>query len=203
MDEDGMTMKCSVYCGASLDGFIAGPGGDIEWLHRPEYSDPVDAGLTYEAFISTVDVLVMGRNTFEKAMSFGRWPYQVPVVVLSTQALEVPANLRDKVSVMDASPPEIVAQLAAQGARHLYVDGGITIQRFLQARLIHEITVTYIPLLLGAGISLFGSTGIESPLKLLEATAFANGFVQVRYSVESAVQPVLPEDGPSLAGGSG
>jgi dihydrofolate reductase len=79
----------------------------------------------------------------------------------------------------------------------LYIDGGATIQRFLQAGLIHEITVTYLPVLLGAGIPLFGSTGTEAPLTLLQATSSDNGFVQVRYKVENAVQPTLSPDLPS------
>jgi dihydrofolate reductase len=203
IERDNMTMKCSVYCGASLDGFIAGPGGDIEWLHRPEYSHTEQAGLTYDAFITTVDTIVMGRNTFDIALSFDRWPYQLPVIVLSSRSVDVPDHLRGKVRIKSAHPRDLVAELAAEGARHLYVDGGITIQRFLQARLIHEITVTYLPILLGAGIPLFGSTGVETPLKLIEVTAFQNGFVQVRYSVQNAVQPALPQDGPLLAGESG
>lgn len=189
-----MTVRCSVYCGASLDGFIARADGDIEWLHRPEYSTSEKAGLSYEAFICTVDTLVMGRNTFEKVLTFKEWPYEIPVVVLSTRTLDVPRHLREKVRLKASSPQELVDQLASEGRRHLYVDGGITIQRFLQARLIHEITVTYIPVLLGGGISLFGSTGIETPLKLLEATPFSNGFVQVRYKVENAAQPAVPAD---------
>lgn len=189
-----MTIKCSIYCGASLDGFIARPDGDIEWLHRSEYSTSEKAGLSYEAFISTVDTLVMGRNTFEKVLTFAQWPYEVPVVVLSTRTIDIPPHLEGKVRQKASPPLELVEELAGEGKRHLYVDGGITIQRFLQARLIHEITVTYLPILLGAGISLFGSTGIETPLKLLEVTPFSNGLVQVRYQVENAVQPAHAAD---------
>jgi dihydrofolate reductase len=195
-----MNIKCSVYVGASVDGFIARPDGDLEWLHRAEYSTSEKGGLSYETFISTVDALVMGRNTFEKVLTFKEWPYeQTPVVVLSTRALGVPERLRGKVRVESCPPTELVARLASEGAKHLYIDGGVTIQRFLQARLIDEITVTHIPILLGAGISLFGSTAIELPLRLLESTAFSNGFVQVRYKVQDAAQQQVPADGPRAA----
>jgi dihydrofolate reductase len=52
-----------------------------------------------------------------------------------------------------------VLQLTARGVRHAYVDGGITIQRFLQAGLIRRLTITRVPVLLGEGIPLFGVTG--------------------------------------------
>lgn len=195
-----MTIKCSVYCGASVDGFIAKPDGDIKWLHRPEYAAAGATGLTYDEFISSVDGLVMGRHTFEKALSFPEWPYKLPVVVLSLTLREVPSHLRSRVKLREGSPNDIVQELANQGHQHLYIDGGITIQRFLKARLIHEITVTYLPILLGAGISLFGSMGVETPLTLIQAVSSSDGFVQVRYRLEKAAQQVVPADTASRRG---
>ncbi len=181
-----MKTKCSVYIATSVDGFIAKPGGDIDWLHRPEYAASEMKGLSYENFISTVDALVMGRKTFEKVLSFSSWPYEdTSVIVLSSRELFVPDHLQGKVSVRSGTPEQIVSQLASEGKGHLYIDGGITIQRFLEARLIHEITITQIPILLGEGIPLFGPTGIEQSLCLTEAIASENGFVQVRYEVQS------------------
>jgi dihydrofolate reductase len=182
-----MGIKCSIYIAASVDGFIAKPGGDIEWLNRPEYSAEDMKGLSYDDFISTVDALVMGRNTFETALSFESWPYEgTPVVVLSSRGLAIPEHLHEMVSVQSGPPEHIVSQLESEGKKHLYVDGGITIQRFLKAGLINEITITRIPILLGEGISLFGSFGVELPLRLIAATPSNNGFVQVRYEVPSA-----------------
>jgi dihydrofolate reductase len=182
-----MSIKCSVYIATSVDGFIAKPNGDIEWLHRSEYSEAVLEGLSYDDFISTVDALVMGRNTFEKVLSFGSWPYEgTPVIVLSSRELDIPQHLKGVVRAKSGSPTELVSMLESEGRQHLYIDGGATIQRFLQARLIHEITITRIPVLLGAGIPLFGSLGIEVPLRLVAATSSDNGFVQVRYEVTSS-----------------
>ena len=175
-----MTIQCSVYCGASVDGFIAGPNGEIDWLHRPEFDTASTTGLVYDEFISSVDAIVMGRGTFETVMSFKTWPYTLPVVVLSSTLRELPGDLRGKARLSGGSPEEIVQQLAAEGHRHLYIDGGQTIQRFLRARLITDITVTYLPILLGVGIPLFGSIGIEAPMKLVQATS-KDDIVQVRY----------------------
>jgi dihydrofolate reductase len=181
-----MTVKCSVYIAASVDGFIAKPGGDIEWLERPEYAAEDINGLRYEEFISTVDAIVMGRHSFKKVLEFPNWPYEgTPVIVLSGKGLPIPDHLKGKVRGLAGPPEHIVSQLASEGKKHLYIDGGITIQRFLEAKLIDEITITRIPILLGSGIPLFGSAGAEQQLRLIEAVASPNGFVQERYAVQS------------------
>lgn len=179
-----MDTKCSVFIAASVDGFIARPDGNIEWLHRPEYECPVLRGLTYDEFMTTVDALVMGRKTLDKVLSFPEWPYEnTRVVVLSRGEVVLPPELRDHVDVLAGDPLLIVAQLAAQGLKHLYIDGGQTVQAFLAAGLINEITITRIPVLLGKGIPLFSQLGGELNLSLIDSSASDNGFVQSRYQV--------------------
>ena len=121
-------MKASVFIATSLDGFIARANGDLDWL-------PADGGEPhgYDEFIASVDALVIGRKTYETVLAFEIWPYgQKPVFVLSTRAL-APAPTGAVVERMSGDPAGIVSQLAERGVRHIYVDGGITIQRFLQA----------------------------------------------------------------------
>lgn len=147
-------------------------------------------GTSYDDFISTVDAHVVGRGTFEKVPTFDGWPYEGrPATVLSSTRSSVPDHLAGKVR-LDAGPPrEIVSGQGSEGHEHLYVDGGITVQRFLAARLIDEITITRIPIILGDGIPLFGSTGVEQPLRLIDAVKPENGMVQERYEVQSSAQP--------------
>ncbi|HLR31503.1 MAG TPA: dihydrofolate reductase family protein [Fodinibius sp.] len=178
-------MKCSVYIATSMDGFIAKSDGDIEWLLRSEYDDAGNLGLVYNEFISTVDAIVMGRHSFEKVLTFDEWYYEgTEVIVLTTQDLIVPAHLTGKVRFESGTPQEIVTKLAEEGKKHLYIDGGITIQRFLEAGLINELTITVIPILLGSGIPLFGNGGKEQPLELIEVFTSENGSVQKRYRVK-------------------
>ncbi|RNC85880.1 MAG: dihydrofolate reductase [Balneola sp.] len=175
-------MKCSVYIAASLDGFIAKPDGDIEWLDHPDYIlKDKNEDFGFYTFMDSVDALVMGRHTFEKVLSFGEWPYEKPVVVLSSKLNSIPGDLEGKVIPMSGSPKEIVAQCAERGFNHLYIDGGKTIQQFLNAELIDVITITKIPVLLGDGIPLFGKTEKDIYMELISCTQYENGFVMVVY----------------------
>ena len=127
----------------------------------------------------------MGRKSFEKVLSFPTWPYEgVSVIMLSSRDIEMPDDLRGKVTVDRGDPKEIVSRLESAGIMHLYIDGGSTIQRFLQSGLITDITVTQIPILLGNGIPLFGAIDVEIPLNHVETTSSSNGFVQSRYQVQ-------------------
>ena len=131
-------MTASVFIGTSLDGFIARPNGDLDFL-PPGGGEPHG----YDEFIASVDALVIGRKTFEKVLTFDAWPYGGKrVVVLSSRPVNLSAAVGGVVEQMAGSPAEIVSQLAASGADHLYVDGGVTIQGFLRAGLIQRLIIT-------------------------------------------------------------
>ena len=179
-----MNLKVSVFVATSIDGFIARKKGELDWLDAANatVTDGEDCG--YHAFMETVDVLAMGRKTFEQVLSFGEWPYgQTSVVVLSRDPITFPAQLPNTVTHSSEEPRALCARLSREGAIHLYVDGGKTIQRFLAAGLIDELTVTLIPIILGEGISLFTSVPEDVHLKHMRTVAFEFGFVQVQYSV--------------------
>ena len=172
-------MKASVFIATSLDGFIARADGALDWL-------PAGGGEPhgYDEFIATVDAIVIGRKTFETVLGFDQWPYgTTPVVVLSSHpaALTAPAGAR--CDFMRGDPPEIVARLKARGMKHLYVDGGMTIQRFLEAGLIQRMIITRIPVLLGCGIPLFGALSHDIRLDHVTTRSFSSGMVQSEYLV--------------------
>ncbi len=176
--------RCSVYIAASVDGFIARADGDISWLHREEYAKGGVPGLGWEEYISNVDALVMGRQTFDKVRTFGTWPYEgTPVVVLSRRGVDIPPELKGSVSVDAGEPRQIVERQHALGRHHLYIDGGATIQAFLADGCLDELIITRIPVLLGGGIPLFGPLDQDIHLQLTGIDAAPNGFVQERYRV--------------------
>jgi dihydrofolate reductase len=130
-----------------------------------------------------VDVLIMGRRTFEKVLTFGGWPFSKPVIVLSSGSVYVPPELSTSVETMSGTPGEIVARLAARGMRDAYIDGGATITRFLEAGLIQRIIITRIPVLIGSGIPLFGPLSRDIRLKHMETRTYRSGLVQHEYEV--------------------
>jgi len=151
-------VRCSVFCAVSLDGFIARKDGALDWLKPAEDTlSPADTGFT--AFMEAVDVVVMGRNTFEVVLGMAPWFYPKPVYVLTTRPLVVPARLKGKVESGRHTPEELIALMERRGAKRLYIDGGKTIQAFLRAGLIDDLVVTQIPVLIGEGIPLFGPLG--------------------------------------------
>jgi dihydrofolate reductase len=172
-------MKASVFIATSLDGFIARPDGALDWL-------PADGGEPhgYDEFIATVDAIVIGRKTFEIVLAFETWPYGTkPVVVLTTKPSTLKPPAGAVCDFMTGTPVEIVARLSARGMTHLYVDGGITIQGFLEAGLIQRIIITRIPVLLGNGIPLFGPLSHDVRLDHVATRAFSSGLVQSEYIV--------------------
>ncbi len=195
-----MKPKCSVYIGSSLDGFIARKDGSFDFLDfdspnerasdersndsGAEDSDAEDYG--FAEFMSDVDLLLMGRHTFEVLLTFGEdeWIYgDTPLTVLSSTLgpEAIPAHLEGRVKIASGEPAEILEELAEKGVQHVYVDGGITVQSFIAAGLIDEITIGIIPVLIGDGIPLFGPLGSDVRLQHIGTRSFPSGLVQVKY----------------------
>lgn len=180
-------MAGHVFIATSLDGRIATPAGGVEWLDVPDApvlpdGTPDDAG--WHDFISGVDALVMGRGSFEKVRSFDvPWPYEIPVVVMSSTLRTVPDELADRVEISSLAPADLVAHLAERGWRELYVDGGKVISSFLAAGLVESLTITQLPVILGAGIPLFGDEIDTTWLELVSSRSLSNGMVQTRHRV--------------------
>lgn len=176
--------RCAVFIATSLDGFIARRDGSLDWLDRANALVPADEDCGYAAFMAGVDALVMGRATFEVARGFPAWPYgERPVYVLSRSVRGLPPGTPASVSLLDLPPEEVVRLAAEAGHRRLYVDGGATVQSFLAAGFISELTITVIPILLGAGIRLFGELPADVHLEHLATKAYPFGFVQSRYAI--------------------
>ncbi len=174
-------MTASVFIGTSVDGFIARPNDDLDFL--PEGGGEPHG---YNEFIASVDAIVIGRKTFEKVLSFEAWPYgEKRVVVLSSRPVDLSAVRGGVVEQMAGSPGEIVSDLAARGVNNLYIDGGITIQRFLRAGAIQRLIITRVPVLIGDGVPLFGTLPHDIRLRHIATRHYSSGLVQSEYEVAS------------------
>lgn len=169
-----------IYIATSLDGFIATKDGGLNWLSEIPNPDQSDFG--FAEFMNGIDAIVMGRNTFEVVTSFGIWPYEKPVFVLSNTLQAVPEEFTDKAEIIQGKPSEVMQTLNDQGYKNLYIDGGKTIQSFLKEELIDEMILTRIPILLGEGIPLFGKLEQAQLFEHKKTEVFNNALVKSCYT---------------------
>jgi len=184
-------MKCSVFIATSVDGFIAKEDGSVDWLQSSGKSDvnlgdQADMGMNDYMF--SIDCMIMGRKCMDKISSMNltpeQWPYgETRIIVLSNTITQAPENLKGKVEMYSGDLNALISKLESEGYSHAYIDGGTTIQSFINLKLINEITITRAPILLGTGKSLFGKTFKDIKLEQAKAIAFPNDFVQVNYLV--------------------
>ena len=178
-------MNLSVFCGVSVDGFLARPNHTLDFLHTGE-QEPHG----FEEFYGSVDVVVIGRKTFEVVLTFGEWFYgKKAVVVLSSRLMDFSSVKGGNVRQMSGDPAKIAGELNASGFKHAYIDGGITIQRFLAAGLIDRLVITRVPVLIGEGISLFGPLPQDVSLNHVATRCYKGGLVQSEYEIGRNATP--------------
>ncbi len=180
-------MKVSVFCGVSVDGFLARSDDALDFLSSGE-QEPHG----FNEFLANVDVVVIGRRTFEVVQRLGHLALygKKQVVVLSGRSLDLSMVKGAIVEQMSGEPAEVVEQLNGRGFKHAYADGGITIQRFLAAGCVDRIVITRVPVLIGAGVPLFGSVPRDIPLRHVATHSYPGGLVQTEYEVEA--RPAKP-----------
>src|SRR5215472_8688716 len=166
----------------SVDGFLARRDDTFDFLLAGEQ---VPHG--FEEFLASVDVVVMGRRTFEVVLKLGHLATygKKPMMVLSSRPLDSSTVKVGVVEQIPGEPTEIVKQLKSRGFgfKHAYIDGGITIQGFLAAGLIDRMVITHVPVLIGEGVSLFGPLSHDIRLRHVATRSYAGGLVQSEYEV--------------------
>ena len=173
-------MRTTVFIACSLDGFIARQDGSVDWLPDPEEGEDFGFG----EYVGDTDVLVLGRATYETVLGFPVWPYgERTVVVLTHDPDPVLERAAETVEFDRGTPEEILERLEQRGFRHAYVDGGRTVQAFLNAGCVDRLVITRVPVVLGTGLPLFGPTEREIPLRHERTRSFPNGLVQSAYTV--------------------
>ncbi len=175
-----MNKTNSVFIATSIDGYISDKNDELDWLHYIPNPDSIDMG--YGKFTNRIDAIVMGRTTFETVCGFDiAWPYKKPLFVLSNTLLELPESYKTKAELVKGSLTEILEQIHKKGYHRLYIDGGTTIQSFLNEDLIDELVITTIPILLGGGSRLFAELTHELKFEHVESKEFLNDIVQSHY----------------------
>ena len=171
-------MQISLFIAHSIDQYIAAKNSDLDFLSLVE-SPGEDYG--YLSFIEKIDVVIMGRKTFEKILSFNiEFPHSnIKCIVLSSQKLN---DLPKNVELYSGSISTLISTLESEGYKEIFIDGGAqTIHEFLKLDLINNFILSSIPVLLGEGIPLFLTGYPTQNLKLIKSQSFASGLVQNHY----------------------
>jgi len=167
--------RISVYVAHSVDGYIADAEGSLDWLFRLAGTE--DYG--HAEFMAGIDGLAMGRGTWDFIAEEPDLPFEGRPVYVFTHRAAAP---RDGVTFWARSPDEAVAGWQAAGLTHVYVDGGRLISDFLDAGYVDDLTLTVVPVLLGAGSRLFHEIPSLTALRLVSSTPYPNGIVMLRYA---------------------
>lgn len=169
-----------VFIATSMDGYIADKDGKVNFLET--FPAPPGDDMGYAEFMSGIDAIVMGRNSFETVLVFNiPWPYSKPVFVWSNTLHALPESLPFNVSIVRGTVEEILQTIHPKGYKTLYIDGGKTIQSLLACDLIDEMTITTVPVILGDGISLFGKVDGMKKFIGISSKVYPNGLVQNMY----------------------
>ena len=176
-----MQQKNIVFLGKSIDNYIAGKNGELDWLEMIPNPDQLDMG--FNDLMNEIDAIVMGRTSFETVLGFDiDWPYNKPVFVLSHSLKEIPENLKDKVTLLQGKEIDVLETIHQKGFKTLYIDGGKVVQNFLKQDLIDELRLTTIPIILGDGIPLFDVLPKSLEFEHIKTEVFYNQIVQSCYS---------------------
>lgn len=169
--------KVSIYIACSIDGYIARSDGDLEWLH---YGHSGDEDYGFKEFTRTIDAVIMGRNTYEVVAGFDEWAYKGKRVIVLSRTLK---NVRNEAELFSGELTELLAKLYDENITHVWIDGGVTVSKFLEAGLVDEMTISLIAMVLGSGIPLFGAMNQEHKCRLLSTHSYPSGLVQLKYEV--------------------
>ena len=177
-----MTNRVRVYLACSLDGFIAGADHDLAWLHRDHSAPgdlPADAdALRFEPFLQQIGAMLMGRTTYDAVVAMGVWPYgELPVLVATHRPITpTRASVRSVTGPVDRLIDEARREA---GDQDVYLDGGDLVQQALNAGLVDELTLTFVPVILGKGVRLFDHLRGSIGLQFVAHRSFEQGMLQV------------------------
>ncbi|HET9713452.1 MAG TPA: dihydrofolate reductase family protein [Pyrinomonadaceae bacterium] len=172
--------KIIVHIATSADGYIARPDGDLEWLT----SRPAPKGFYgINAFMKSVDTMLLGRKTYEASLSMGaKFPSKDRYIVFSRHAR--PADAPSNVEFVNDEIGPFISSLRQQPGKDIWLmGGGELIASFLDEHAIDELVISMVPVFIGDGIPLIARRHRHTPLELHSVERFENGVVQLHYRV--------------------
>lgn len=172
--------KIKLYIATSLDGYIARPDGNLDWLFK--YPMPTGTEYGYKDLIDSIDVMVMGGRTYREILKIDSiWPYKdKKTYIVSRHTTETQENIEFVTQNIISKITELKNE---QGRDIWLVGGGELISILLNAGLVDELQISYIPIILGAGIPLLPNNPKESNWKLINSTTYESGIIKLDYNI--------------------
>ncbi|SMB97115.1 dihydrofolate reductase family protein [Deinococcus hopiensis] len=168
--------RVTVFLGLSLDGYLAREDHTLDWLSLVQTDPPEDTG--YTTLMSSIDVLVMGRQTYDVALTFPSWPFVGKRVVVLTHRRLEPEHGEE---AFEGPLEYLIERLGREGHQHVYLDGGNVVRQGLQRGLVSDLTLSWVPVILGSGIALFDRGLPEQRWTLTNSRVFPSGLFQATY----------------------
>lgn len=170
--------KIKLYIAASLDGYLARPDGDIEWLTG--FPNPSKSDYGYMDFLKTIDIVIMGGRTFYDILAMDvKWPYEKQTSYIVTRK---PEQSSDNIKFISENVIQTISELRNQSGKDIWiVGGGELIAMLLNENLIDEMILFHVPLMLGNGIRLFPSQSKNIQWELKDSKAYDSGILEVKY----------------------
>lgn len=168
--------KISIYIAISIDGYIARQDGGLDWLDRVGGFNE-DYG--FQKFLQSIDALIIGRKTYEVAVTVPD-PYPGKRVIVLSNSLQ---SVRKDMELYRGEVSALLTKLHSEGVKHIWVDGGATISQFLSSKAVDTMTLSVIPTILGSGIPLFHTMNTEISWRVISSQAYPSGLVQLKYEI--------------------
>ncbi len=171
--------KIILYIAVSIDGYIAGPEDNLDFLSIVE-SPPEDYG--YSNFVSTIDTVVMGRKTYDKVLGFGiEFPHKGRECYVITKTRQ---GSDEHVKFWNDDPCALIKNIKMKAGKDVFIDGGgVLVNTLMQENLIDRYILSTIPVMLGNGVPLFKPGRPFQKLKLIQSQTFPSGLIQSWYEV--------------------
>lgn len=166
----------SIYIAVSIDGYIARKNGELDWLDRVGGYDE-DYG--FQQFLNSVDTVVLGRKTYEVAITVPD-PYPAKKVIVLSNSL---TSVREGMTLYRGDLIELVITLQKENVKHIWVDGGAVLSQFLSLQMVDQMMLSIIPVILANGVPLFHRVDKEIPCRLLSSQSYPSGLVQLHYEI--------------------
>ncbi|MFK8004259.1 MAG: dihydrofolate reductase family protein [Polyangiales bacterium] len=173
--------RVRVFMAMSLDGFVAGPNDELDWLSGAEGVED-----TFTPFFNEVGAMLMGRRTFDVVSAFeAAWPYgDTPVLVATSRDFH--SDLKSVRAVHGPIDVLIAEAKSVAGDGDVYVDGGALVRSAMSSGCVDELCITLIPIVLGRGVPLFAGLKERHSLELVRTRPIGGGLVELVYRPASS-----------------